>query len=198
MNMKSVREKIGKEELALLEDVRLGDLFLGFLTSAGSTYLMHKGARRFAYDRMKKEQQQQIIKRLQRLEKKNLITFEQTDKDKQIIRLTNKGQAQLGKQDVVQQYRTYQNEQYQWDGIWRIVMFDIPQENKTHRHELRRLLQACGFRQVQKSVYVAPYPCKPLRDYISRNRNIGSYIHLIKGEYVGDDERLRKEFCLEA
>lgn len=49
-----------------------------------------------------------------------------------------------------------------WDGKWRMVMFDINEKNRGRRDQLRTMLQSFGFRQLQKSVWVYPYPCEEL------------------------------------
>src|SRR3989338_118105 len=54
-----------------------------------------------------------------------------------------------------------------WDGKWRIVIFDIPEnERRRMRDAMRQKLQKIGFYQMQKSVWVFPYPCeKEIRLY---------------------------------
>lgn len=44
-----------------------------------------------------------------------------------------------------------------WDGIWRLVVFDIPEKRKTSRDVLRMKLKSLGFGMWQKSVYVTPH-----------------------------------------
>ena len=46
----------------------------------------------------------------------------------------------------------------QWDGKWRIVMFDVPEKFKRTRDALRTHLKNMGFYEFQKSVFVHPYP----------------------------------------
>ncbi len=46
-----------------------------------------------------------------------------------------------------------------WDGIWRVVVFDVPEVKKNIRDELRRGIRLYGFHQLQQSVWVYPYPC---------------------------------------
>ncbi len=47
-----------------------------------------------------------------------------------------------------------------WDKKWRIVIFDIPEDRKSLRDELRRRLKLLGFAEFQKSVFAFPYPCE--------------------------------------
>lgn len=45
-----------------------------------------------------------------------------------------------------------------WDGKWRIVIFDIPQEHNSDRDKIRRLIKSVGFIQLQQSVWFHPMP----------------------------------------
>jgi DNA-binding transcriptional regulator PaaX len=45
-----------------------------------------------------------------------------------------------------------------WDGRWRLVLFDIPEELRESRYQIRRLLKELGFRQLQLSVWLHPMP----------------------------------------
>src|SRR3989344_7150077 len=46
--------------------------------------------------------------------------------------------------------------QAKWDGLWRLVVFDISEENRKLRDLLRRKLRSLGFAMFQKSVWVTP------------------------------------------
>jgi len=45
----------------------------------------------------------------------------------------------------------------QWDGKWRIVIFDIPEIKKKMRNFFREKLSELGFRKLQESVWICPY-----------------------------------------
>ena len=47
-----------------------------------------------------------------------------------------------------------------WDGIFRIIMFDIPENKKYAREALNLRLKKLGFLNLQKSVFIFPYQCK--------------------------------------
>lgn len=46
-------------------------------------------------------------------------------------------------------------DQNEWDGIWRVVVFDIPEKNKKVRNALRQTLKMLEFYQLQKSVWAS-------------------------------------------
>ena len=52
-----------------------------------------------------------------------------------------------------------------WDGRWRIVFFDIPEKFRERRDAFRNFLKQLGFIEIQKSVWVHPYPCKDQIDF---------------------------------
>jgi phenylacetic acid degradation operon negative regulatory protein len=84
-----------------------------------------------------------------------------------------------------------------WDGKWRIVIFDIPQELHKNRNYFRNKLRALGFYMVQKSVFVFPYPCGDELGPICGRLQIGDYVDLILAESVGFKEKeIRKYFDL--
>src|SRR3990167_8974616 len=53
-----------------------------------------------------------------------------------------------------------------WDRKWRLVFFDIPEKKRAARDALRMKLKDLGFRELQKSVHISPYPCKDEIDFL--------------------------------
>lgn len=47
-----------------------------------------------------------------------------------------------------------------WDKQWRLVLFDVPEKDRTGREVLRRKLRDLGFWQIQKSAWLLPWPCE--------------------------------------
>lgn len=46
------------------------------------------------------------------------------------------------------------------DGLWRVVIFDIPEKQKVKRELLRQKLKEFDFKMLQKSVFASPYICE--------------------------------------
>jgi len=46
------------------------------------------------------------------------------------------------------------------DGLWRVVIFDIPEKQRVKRDLLRQKLKDFDFKMIQKSVFVSPYICE--------------------------------------
>lgn len=87
--------------------------------------------------------------------------FIETEKDgrKILLKLT-----ETGRQEAITKKLLAQEE---WDGKWRIVIFDIPEKHKNLRHALRWKLREWEFILWQKSVWVSKKDIvEPLRNFI--------------------------------
>lgn len=79
-----------------------------------------------------------------------------------------------------------------WDGKFRIVIFDVPEDKKLHRDGIRRKLDQIGFKQIQKSVFAYPFECKEEIEFISGWYNANRYIKYMIAEIIeGEDEIIR-------
>ena len=103
--------------------------------------------------------------------------------------LTAKGMAKLEQLGFWQTVK-----KQKWDGLWRIIIFDIPEDHKNAREALRQKLKKFGFYHLQKSVFVFPYDCekeiKALADFFMANDNI----EYIRAKTLGGKEREVKDF----
>lgn len=79
-----------------------------------------------------------------------------------------------------------------WDGWWHIVIFDIPERFKIAREAIRQKLQNLGFYQIQKSVFVIPYPCEKEINFIRHLFGLENQIRLIKASYFQGEEEVKK------
>jgi phenylacetic acid degradation operon negative regulatory protein len=86
---------------------------------------------------------------ISRLRRKGLVE-KKVDEGRLILKLTEAGYDWLLKNKL--------DEQIEWDGIWRLVIFDIPEKHKRVRDTLRRRLKEWGFHAWQKSVWATKKP----------------------------------------
>lgn len=49
-----------------------------------------------------------------------------------------------------------------WDGKWRVILLDLPEDRKNERDGLRYLLKKAGFTLLKNSVWMSPYPFEHL------------------------------------
>ena len=84
-----------------------------------------------------------------------------------------------------------------WDGYWRLVIFDIPERFKIAREALRQKLQNLGFFQIQKSVFVIPYPCEKEINFIRHIFGLQEQIRIVRADYFQGEDAAREYFGLD-
>lgn len=132
------RRKNSLSEIVLLALEKTID---GYVRLEDFLYNTHIYAR--GYDRPLKKSS--LAQTLNRLRKQGLI--ENSLADNQIlIKLT-----QIGKDFL--DLEIEKNDK--WDGKWRVVIFDIPEQKRIIRNLFRRNLKRWGFKQLQKSVWIS-------------------------------------------
>jgi phenylacetic acid degradation operon negative regulatory protein len=76
-----------------------------------------------------------------------------------------------------------------WDGRWRMVLFDFPNEKHIARNRLRAYLRARGFGYLQKSVWITPDPMPAERDLLAGGvTNVESLILLEARPCAGESD----------
>ncbi len=88
------------------------------------------------------------------------------------------------------------SEKPKWDGKWRLLIFDVPEEKKKTRDYLRNCLKQLDFYQLQKSVWVTPYPVPDFLDDIIKDAGLLYSIRYVVVESVNYDRDLRRYFGL--
>jgi len=73
--------------------------------------------------------------------------------------LTEKGAATLSKHELKQ---AAIKKQKRWDKKWRIVIFDVRETRRFCRDSIRASLKNLGFKYLQDSVWLYPYPCSDI------------------------------------
>lgn len=74
------------------------------------------------------------------------------------------------------------------DGLWRLIIFDIPERRRGVRELLRYKLLEFDFYQLQKSVYVTPYVCENEIAEVCKILDLGSYVSVILAKSLGNKE----------
>jgi len=83
-----------------------------------------------------------------------------------------------------------------WDQRWRIVIFDIDERRRRHRDLLRKELKEYGFRKLQRSVWVTPYPCEDFITLLKFDLGLGAKVLYIESDKVEYYKKFKKEFGL--
>lgn len=83
-----------------------------------------------------------------------------------------------------------------WDGKWRILVFDIPEERKALREKIRRSLVAIGFHMLQKSVWIFPYDCEDFIALLKADLEVGGHMLYVIADALESDHGYRDAFAL--
>ncbi len=83
-----------------------------------------------------------------------------------------------------------------WDGVWRIVIFDIPDTRKWERDALRKHLRIMGFYPLQKSVFLFPHSCRAEINFLVSLLNIARHVHFLETSDITGGSELKKRFSL--
>ena len=84
----------------------------------------------------------------------------------------------------------------EWDGDWRVVFFDVPEERKVLRSVFRRKLKQFGFKYLQKSVWIYPYPCEDVLSVLAERLHMQRHIHVAVVRSLSSDALVRHQFSL--
>jgi len=127
-------------------------------------------------------------KLLKKLKNKNIIEL-----GGEKIKLTKKGkeflkEIQIGKINI--------KPQKEWDGIWRLVSYDIPEIYKKSRDLFRKILESNGFYQIQESLWTHPYDCKEEIAILAKNINITQYVIVMMTDKLPNQKEMKEHFGL--
>ena len=129
------------------------------------------------YNDLRPKDRHRVRMSYEAIRRARLITVRQITDGKIEIMLTSSGKKKL------LQYRLkdmHIAKQKVWDRTWRIVIFDLPKRYARVRNLWRGKLKALGFVQLQRSVWVYPYPCRHEIDFVSEYFGISPYIRLLE------------------
>ena len=80
------------------------------------------------------------------------------------------------------------------DGVWKIVIFDIPEKNRSIRNILRQRLTLLGFKKWQNSIWVSPFAIEPAIEQEMKELAKRYFIRLIKSTDINFTHDLNKLF----
>lgn len=109
------------------------------------------------------------------------------------LRLTTAGEARL-RELLIRTGNAPIEKPRHWDGKWRVLIFDIAEKRRSLRTKVRNTLEALGFRRLQDSVWVYPYPCDDLITLLKADFRIGRELLYLVVDTIEHDKRLKEEF----
>lgn len=121
-----------------------------------------------------------ILNAVSNLEKGSFIR--KIDKDN--YRLTKKGIERIN----FSKFFKLSLDKKKKDGLWRVVIFDVPEEQRTKRDLLRQKLKEFDFQMMQKSVLVSPYVCEKEIKELCKILNLNNEVCIILAKDLGGFE----------
>lgn len=116
-----------------------------------------------------------------------------TEGDVKVIKLNQEGRRKILKYS----FDTLAIEKpKQWDGKWRLVLYDVPKDSNNTRDIIRQALRNLNFYPIQESVYLSPYPCYNQIEFIRQYYAIGSAVQYMLVEKIENDGLYRVYFGL--
>ena len=76
-----------------------------------------------------------------------------------------------------------------WDGFWRIILLDLPENRKSERESLRYLLKKAGFVCLKNSAWISPFPYEHLFANIKKDLNLTTEIMIIVTEFIDEESK---------
>lgn len=121
--------------------------------------------------------------------------IEKVERGKYLI--TPKGVKKIGSFDLFRPAKKFKNDD--WDGQWKVVIFDIPESKKRERNMFRSILKRKGFIKLQNSVFVSPFAEFEELNLIRCELGIEKYVNFLEAHSSGqdDDTLLRERFGIE-
>lgn len=133
-----------------------------------------------------------LLKRnLKRLNDQKVVEVVEENEQK-IIRLTQKGQTKYLKFKLESLSLNGKN----WDGKWRIIIYDIAKFKKNQVSAFRNILKYINFYQLQKSVYLTPYPCEEQISFLREYFGISDEVVLIRADQIENEVFYKHYFGL--
>jgi len=171
--------RMGKKHVEIIKDIGLEVLDLSSLLP---------GYGKKVYVSQNKYKENYLYKqRINRLKNKGFIYL---SRDK--VKLTKKGLNYLKILDLDK----IKIKSEKWDGIWRVVSYDIPDKCKKERDYFRNKLLELGFKKLQESMFVIPYKCKEEIAALAQCLSLSPYVIYLKTDKIPNQSKYIRRFGL--
>jgi DNA-binding transcriptional regulator PaaX len=181
------RVDTGKVVDGLLLGIALGTVTATMLAAPNAVQLLDKPTKKL-FDELDERQRRREISRLKSYMKTRGLVRGDYDHG---IELTKKA------------LRRIKNVEYKnlsvvcnakWDGTWRLVLFDIPEQKRANRVGFTRKLQELGFQILQQSIWIYPYEAKDEVYIVAKHHRVEEWVTYIITSHIDNDEKLKARF----
>jgi len=175
-----------KQKILLLLSAGLGLYFSAYAPQRQWRIL--KGASR----EWEKINERELKNSIRQLYQTRLIDKKENSDGSITIILTEKGK----KKALTYDFEKIKIDKHNWDGKWRMVIFDIPEYRRIGRDDLRAKIKKIGFYEFQKSVWICPYDCKDQIDFIIEFFDLRNHVRFAVVDSIDNELHLKKIFHL--
>lgn len=138
-------------------------------------------------------EKERFLRDLKNLQRRELIDFKELDGGRVQIVITRAGRQKMLSYDIDD---IHLKKTGKWDKKWRLIIFDIPVNQKQARDAFGRKLRSMNFYPLQKSVYVAPYPCEDEIEFLAMIFDVRRHILILHVSDFEGEEKLKNHFGL--
>jgi hypothetical protein len=131
---------------------------------------------------------------LRRLEKQKDVKLTALADGSVQVNLTDQGKARHLKYKLEDLADNFAKKD--WDGKWRIIIFDVAERKRDGRDSFRWVLKSLKFYQLQKSVYLTPYACEDEVEYLRNYFDLGPEVQMLIASKIENDQAYRMYFGL--
>lgn len=127
-----------------------------------------------------------LARSIKNLVESGCVEIKNSDNQK-YLKITKKGQGKLncikleGEEALVSST---------WDGFWRMIILDLPEERKSEREALRYLLKKANFICIKNTVWISPHPYEHLFTNIKKDLNLGTELMIIVTDKLDPETNL--------
>lgn len=114
------------------------------------------------------------------------------DSHKPHYQLTDLGQNKLNQL----KFKLMDLDQNNWDGKWRIIAFDIPENRRLARDKIRILIKQLGLKKLQNSIWITPYNCREQFEQITSIYGVSKHLLLLEVTKFDQEHKYKKYWNL--
>jgi DNA-binding transcriptional regulator PaaX len=142
-------------------------------------------------NKSKKYTNKQINNAITNLKRQKIVEYVSDKNGVTTIRITKKGESKLKSFSID---LLSIKKPAKWDKKWRVIMFDLPVRYRQARNALRFKLKQIGFIQLQKSVWIYPYPCEDELLFIADYYKVKQYVDILLVEELLNEDKFIRHF----
>lgn len=83
-----------------------------------------------------------------------------------------------------------------WDGLWRLVMFDIPLAHEAARIPMKQKLIDFGFEPYQKSVFIHPHNYRNEVLQVAEYLGVRDFVRFVTARSISAEDEFKEKFDL--